>query len=122
MVFFLKSTKNIIGQYVSWTRISVDFTDNLYKIVRPDHRGESRLQEVFNNIRSLTQLGSRKGIVGYSYCFLPLHGNATYNQYTTNCDEIYLAAKTAKLLGCSYFELKPSFDQNHFHINHPTGY
>ena len=41
---FLEKYKNIIGQYVSWTRISVDAaTDNLYKIVRPDHKGESRL-------------------------------------------------------------------------------
>lgn len=118
---FLEKYRNVISEYVSWTRISVDAaSDDLYKIVRPDHRGESKLQDVFKNIESLTQTNSLKGIVGYSYCFLPLHGEATYHGYTTNCDEIYLAARQAKRLGCSYFELKPSFDQNHFHINHPS--
>lgn len=116
---FLTKYKETISKYVSWTRISVDAgTDDLYKIVRPDHQGRSRLKEVFENIKDLVSTKPRLTKVGLSYCFLPLKN--PYKGFTTNCTEIYEAALAAKQYGCDYFELKPSFDQNHYHIIHPV--
>jgi len=116
---FLKRYKDCILNYASWVRISVDAaSDGLFSVVRPDHKGNSRLSEVLDNIKSLTSENQRNTVIGFSYCMLPIP-QGTHSVYSTNCYEIYSAAALAKEIGCDYFELKPSFDEDHYHFIHP---
>ena len=114
---FITKYRDIIANHVKWIRISVDSaSDYLFSRVRPSHSGASLFDEVISNIKSLTSLTDRRCTVGYSYCMLPI-SNGLYSE-ETNAREILSACLLAKEIGCDYFELKPSFDENHFHYVH----
>lgn len=113
---FLDQYSTILREQFSWVRVSVDAgTSKLYKNVRPDKQGNSRFDNLIDQMTRYASL-PRAGLLGYSFLLLSsldVHGNPY-----SNASEIYQAACLAKQIGCDYFEIKPSFDPNHFHIIH----
>lgn len=98
-----------IAEYVSWTRVSVDAaTQKTFSIFRPSLIPDS-FKKVTENIKALSE--KKKGILGFS--FLLIERKLSNGKNTTNCHEVYEAAKLARNLGCDYFEYKPMVDDNH---------
>lgn len=116
---------DIIAEYVSWTRVSMDVaTDEMFKNLRPTKTGKSKFDIVVNNMKMLAK--KKKGILGYSFLIRtkadglienPAGSNIGLIEHT-NVYEIYEAAKLAKEIGCDYFELKPSYDDFHQIVMH----
>lgn len=96
---------DIIAQFSSWTRISMDAaTEETYKRLRPSRNGESRFNHVVNNMRSLAKI--KKGKLGFSFL---IRTEADGFGIQSNIHEIYDSALLARDIGCDYFEVKPSY-------------
>lgn len=118
---FIEKYLDIIAEKVSWIRVSVDASnEDTFRAVRPDKLGQSRFNELCRQMKLLGNHKLRSCKFGFSMLLLTRSecdsGEATF----TNATEIYEAAKVAKSLGCDYFEVKPSFDANHYHIQQPS--
>lgn len=110
----LTTNGSLIGRYkseiancVSWTRVSLDAgTESTHNIYRP-----SRIKGAFSKIiASMAELAkNKKGILGYS--FLIIQRNNIIEE--TNCNELFMAGKLARDIGCDYFEFKPAADDKH---------
>ncbi|MCL2284594.1 MAG: radical SAM protein [Fibromonadales bacterium] len=108
----------IIAQYVSWTRVSMDAaTEGTFGMLRPAKNGKSLFNKIIDNMSNLAKI--KKGKLGYSFL---IRTKADGFSIDTNIDEIYAAAKLAKEIGCDYFELKPSYkftdNSDHYLIKH----
>ena len=116
---------DIIAEYVSWTRVSMDSgTDEMFKNLRPTKLGKSKFNIIIENMKQLAK--KKKGILGYSFLIRteadgkienPAGSNIGLIEHT-NVYEIYDAAKLSKEIGCDYFELKPSYDDFHQIVMH----
>tara|TARA_B100000963_G_scaffold362029_1_gene402308 strand:- start:4262 stop:5422 length:1161 start_codon:yes stop_codon:yes gene_type:complete len=116
---------NVIAKYVSWTRVSVDAgTDEMFLKLRPTRNNKSKFNIVIENMRNLAKI--KKGKLGYSFLIRTKADGMIENPAgkeiglveVTNINEILAAAKLAKDIGCDYFELKPSYDDDHQLILH----
>lgn len=108
----------IISQYASWTRVSMDAaTEETFGQLRPTKNGKSLFNKIIDNMSKLAK--EKKGKLGYSFL---IRTEADGFSIKTNIDEIYPAAKLAKEIGCDYFELKPSYrhvdNSDHYLIIH----
>ena len=116
---------DIIAEYVSWTRVSMDVaTDEMFRNLRPTKTGKSKFNLVVENMKELAR--KKRGILGYSFLIRtradglienPAGSNIGLIEHT-NVYEIYDAAKLSKEIGCDYFELKPSYDDFHQIVMH----
>ena len=98
-----------IAESVQWTRVSVDAgTQETFSKFRPSYIHNS-FSRVITNIEALAKV--KKGILGFS--FLLIERNFPNTQSETNVQELFVAAKLARDLGCDYFEYKPSVDAHH---------
>ena len=116
---------DIISKYVSWTRVSVDAgTDEMFLKLRPTKNNKSKFNIVIENMSNLAKI--KKGKLGYSFLIRTKADGMIENPAgkelglveVTNVNEIFKAAKLAKEIGCDYFELKPSYDDNHQLVLH----
>lgn len=96
---------SIIGEYASWTRVSMDAaTDETFQVLRPSKGRHSKFDKIIDNMRRLSAI--KKGKMGYSYLLqTPMDGPGVIS----NIHEIYDAAMLAREIGCDYFEVKPSY-------------
>lgn len=100
---------NEIAECVQWTRVSMDAgTQETYSKFRPSHILNS-FSKTTANIETLAKV--KKGILGYS--FLLIERNLPNARPETNVQELFVAAKLARDLGCDYFEYKPAVDAHH---------
>lgn len=108
---------DVLARYATWVRVSMDAgTSATYRQFRPDRAGRSKFDRVIENMTLLAR--AKSGALGYSYLLITRwddHGRARQ----TNVSEIADAARLAKQIGCDYFEVKSSFDENHFVEAHP---
>ena len=116
---------DIISKYVSWTRVSVDAgTNEMFLKLRPTKNNKSKFNIVIENMRNLAKI--KKGKLGYSFLIRTKADGMMENPAgkelglveVTNINEILKAAKLAKDIGCDYFELKPSYDDDHQLVLH----
>jgi MoaA/NifB/PqqE/SkfB family radical SAM enzyme len=118
---FIESHLDLVATKVSWLRVSVDAScDDTFRQVRPDKKGNSQFDALLKQMRLLGSYSGRTCTFGYSMLLLTRTNEKTGEVEFTNANEIYNAASLAKSLGCDYFEVKPSFDANHFHIMQPN--
>jgi MoaA/NifB/PqqE/SkfB family radical SAM enzyme len=108
---------DLLAQHVKWLRVSVDAgTDKTFLRFRPAPNGQSRFRDV---VRNMTALAKKKaGKLGYSFLLLT-EFDRDGREVASNADDIAVAGKLAKDIGCDYFEVKPSFDMNHFLVRQP---
>ncbi len=108
----------LIAEHVDWCRVSIDAgTDETFRHFRPNLKGSSELGRVVRNMRKLAS--EKTGKLGYSFLLLTEFGED--GEVTrSNVDEIFEAAALAKDIGCDYFEVKPSFDLDHFLVQQPS--
>jgi MoaA/NifB/PqqE/SkfB family radical SAM enzyme len=109
---------DIISQYASWTRVSMDAaTVETFGKLRPSRNGESLFNKAIDNMTQLAKI--KRGKLGYSFL---IRTEADGFSIKSNIAEIYAAAKLAKEIGCDYFELKPSYrytdNSDHYLIQH----
>ena len=117
---FIEKYIEKIATKVTWLRVSVDSaTSSTYQEVRPDKFGNSLFGELIRQMKILGNFKNRKCTFGYSMLLLTRMSSEDNKVKFTNANEIYEAASLAKEIGCDYFEVKPSFDDNHFHIMQP---
>ena len=121
----MKRHIDLIADHVSWTRVSVDAgTDEMFLRLRPTKNHKSKFNIVLDNMRELGK--KKKGIMGYSFLIRTKADGQTENPPgkefglvdVSNVREIYTAAKVAKEVGCDYFEIKPSYDDDHNIVIH----
>jgi pyruvate-formate lyase-activating enzyme len=104
-----------LAQNATWTRVSVDAaTPGCYATFRPGRSGQNLFAQVIENMRRLAE--RKKGKLGYSYLLIARREDAGI---THNFNEVFRAALLAKEIGCDYFEVKPSYDLNHYLISQP---
>ena len=102
---FIKKHLDIIAEYSSWTRVSMDAASNdVFKILRPSKGGKSKFDHIIENMRMLAKI--KKGKLGYSFL---IQTEADGTGIISNTHEIYQAAELARDIGCDYFEVKPSY-------------
>ncbi|MCU7960606.1 MAG: radical SAM protein [gamma proteobacterium symbiont of Bathyaustriella thionipta] len=102
---FIGKYKEIIAEYSSWTRISMDAaTTEMFGKLRPSKGGKSKFNHIVENMRQLAEI--KKGKLGYSYL---IQTSADGDGVVSNIHEIYQAAELARDIGCDYFEVKPSY-------------
>ncbi len=97
---------DIISQYSSWTRVSVDAaTDQTFSKLRPT-KGQalSKFNKVIDNMTKLAI--KKKGKLGFSFL---IQTEADGIDIVSNVHEIYDAALLAREIGCDYFEVKPTY-------------
>ena len=102
-----------ISQLINWTRVSIDAgTQKTFEIFRPSKIKDSFVK-IISNLEKLSKI--KKGKLGYSYLLIerPTANGTLIN----NCQEIFIAAKLAKEVGCDYFEFKPMVNENHHLIS-----
>lgn len=118
---FIESHLELISSRVSWLRVSVDAScDGTFRQVRPDKQGNSQFGNLLRQMQLLGSFPGRTCSFGYSMLLLTRINDDSGEIEFTNAEEIFEAASLAKSLGCDYFEVKPSFDTNHFHIMQPS--
>lgn len=102
---FINKYIDIIAQYSSWTRISMDAaTNEMFSILRPTKGGGSKFNLIVDNMRKLAKV--KKGKLGFSFLVrTEIEGPGI----VSNIHEIYDAAVLARDIGCDYFEVKPSY-------------
>lgn len=109
----------IISKHCSWTRVSVDAaTIEMYKYLRPDKSGNSNFDRVISNMKMLAK--NKTGILGYSFLIRTEADGTNFTK--TNIFEVKKAARLAKDIGCDYFEVKPSYNMDHFLVMHNEEY
>jgi MoaA/NifB/PqqE/SkfB family radical SAM enzyme len=102
---FIDRYLDVIAEFSSWTRISMDAaTEETFNRLRPSRHGESKFNHVVNNMRSLAKI--KKGKLGFSFL---IRTEADGFGIKSNIHEIYDAALLARDMGCDYFEVKPSY-------------
>jgi Predicted Fe-S oxidoreductases len=102
---FIDRYLDVIAEFSSWTRISMDAaTEETFNRLRPSRHGESKFNHVVNNMRSLAKI--KKGKLGFSFL---IRTEADGFDIKSNIYEIYDAALLARDMGCNYFEVKPSY-------------
>lgn len=95
----------IIAEFSSWTRISMDAaTAKTFDRLRPARSGTSQFRHVLNNMKKLAKI--QKGKMGFSFL---IRTEADGFGIQPNIREIYDAALLAREIGCDYFEVKPSY-------------
>lgn len=103
---FINRYIDIIAEYSSWTRVSVDAASSqMFLKLRPSKGGKSKFATVIENMQMLAKI--KKGKLGFSFL---LRTEAEGTNITSNIHEIYDAALLAKEIGCDYFEVKPSYN------------
>jgi MoaA/NifB/PqqE/SkfB family radical SAM enzyme len=103
---FIDRYLDIISEFSSWTRISMDAaTEGTYNKLRPSKDGKPKFKHVVENMSKLAKI--KKGKLGYSYL---IRTEADGFGLESNIHEIYDAALLAKDIGCDYFEVKPSYN------------
>ena len=116
---------DIIAKYVDWVRVSIDGgSDEMFLKLRPTKNKKSKFNIVIENMKKLAKI--KKGILGYSFLIRTKSDGMVLNPAgknlglvdVSNINEIYMAAKLAKDIGCDYFELKPSYDDFHQLVVH----
>lgn len=96
---------DIIAEFSSWTRISMDAaTQQTFDRLRPSRNGDSKFHHVVNNMRKLARV--KNGKMGFSFL---IRTEADGFGIKPNINEIYAAALMARDIGCDYFEVKPSY-------------
>ncbi len=108
-----------ISSFVSWTRVSIDAgTHKTFNYLRPSKSGKPNgtFYKILKSMEDLAKI--KKGALGYSFLIRTPADGIDFS----NINEIYEAAKIAKDIGCDYFEVKPSYDMNHFLIIHDKDY
>ena len=116
---FIEKNLHSIANKVSWLRVSVDAANSdTYRAVRPDKQGKSLFDNLVEQMKLLGSYPNRHCRFGYSMLLLSRF-SVNNNIEFTNAEEIFDAAKLAKEIGCDYFEVKPTFDSHHFHIEQP---
>lgn len=117
---FIEKYLEKVATKVTWLRVSVDAaTSKTFQEVRPDKFGNSLFPELIRQMRLLGKFEGRTCTFGYSMLLLTRVSSDSDEVQFTNATEIYDAASLAKDIGCDYFEVKPSFDDKHFHIKQP---
>lgn len=102
---FIHKYMDIIANYASWTRISMDAaTDDMFEKLRPTKGGGSKFKLIVESMKQLAKI--KKGKLGFSFLIrTEIEGLGV----VSNIHEIYDAAVLAKEIGCDYFEVKPSY-------------
>lgn len=96
---------DIIAEFSSWTRISMDAaTEETFSRLRPSRHGDSKFNHVVDNMRKLAKV--KKGKMGFSFL---IRTESDGFGIQSNIPEIYDAALLARDIGCDYFEVKPSY-------------
>lgn len=96
---------DVIAEHSDWTRISMDAgSEVLFDKLRPTKSGRSAFKSILENMEALGK--RKKGLMGYSYL---LQSPADGENVVNNLNDLLLAAKVAKKVGCDYFEVKPSY-------------
>jgi MoaA/NifB/PqqE/SkfB family radical SAM enzyme len=122
---FISRHLDVIAEYASWTRVSMDAgSDNTFRVLRPSAGGKSKFAQIVENMRALARV--KKGVLGYSFLIrtkadglAPSAAGERFGRISrSNVGEIYEAARLAKDIGCDYFEPKPSYDDEHNLITH----
>lgn len=123
---YLKAHLDVTAKYANWVRVSMDAgTDQTFNRIRPSPTGKSLFNNAIRNMEIFSKV--KKGILGYSFMVfsegnygfkgIPItNGRSDLAAINTNVNEIYVAAKLAKEIGCEYFEVKPMYDVNHFSV------
>jgi MoaA/NifB/PqqE/SkfB family radical SAM enzyme len=102
---FIDKYLDIIAEFSSWTRISMDAaTEETFNRLRPPRHGEYKFNHVVNNMRKLAKI--KKGKMGFSFL---IRTEADGFGIKSNINEIFDAALLARDIGCDYFEVKPSY-------------
>ena len=102
---FIHKYLDIIAEYSSWTRISMDAsTTEMFSKLRPTKGGGSKFDLIVNNMRKLAKV--KKGKLGFSFL---IRTEVEGINIPSNIHEIYDAALLARDIGCDYFEVKPSY-------------
>ncbi len=106
-----------LAEHASWVRVSVDAASSeTFQHFRPSPKGVSEFDNVIDNMRAFAR--RKRGKLGYSFLMLT-ECDREGNVLRSNIPEIYTGALLARDIGCDYFEVKPSFDFNHFLIGQP---
>lgn len=96
---------DIIAEFSSWTRISMDAaTEETFNRLRPPRHGEYKFNHVVDNMNKLAKV--KKGKMGFSFL---IRTEADGFGIQSNIHEIFNAALLARDGGCDYFEVKPSY-------------
>lgn len=96
---------DVIAEHSDWTRVSMDAgSEALFDKLRPTKSGRSAFKSILENMEALGK--KKKGLMGYSYL---LQSPADGENVVNNLNDLLLAAKLAKNVGCDYFEVKPSY-------------
>ncbi len=106
-----------LAEKTSWVRVSMDAaTPETFQYFRPSPSGRSMFGRIVDNMHQLSTV--KKGKLGYSFLLLSdVAEDGTVKR--SNLNEIYQGALVAKEAGCDYFEVKPSYDMDHFLIKQP---
>lgn len=102
---FIHKYMDIIAQYSSWTRISMDAaTNEMFEKLRPTKGGGSKFDLIVQSMRELAKI--KTGKLGFSFL---IRTEVEGVNIPSNIHEIYDAAVLARDIGCDYFEVKPSY-------------
>jgi len=108
----IKKNLDSLANRTKWVRISVDAgSEEIFGKYRPHASGKSQFKKVIEQMKELSNI--RTGKLGYSFLILN-KVDKKGNFIETNAIDIINGARTAKDIGCDYFEVKPSFDMMHF--------
>jgi len=102
----------VLAEKTSWVRVSMDAaTSETFQHFRPSPSGVSQFDRIIGNMRRFAEV--KRGKLGYSFLLLSdVDGDGVVKH--SNLTEIYEGAVLAKEIGCDYFEVKPSYDMDHF--------
>jgi MoaA/NifB/PqqE/SkfB family radical SAM enzyme len=93
----LERASKVIADSCSWIRISLDAASA--KKYQELHDGKNYFNKIIKNIKNLNKI--KKGTVGTSFVVME-----------SNVDEIFLAAKLVKDIGCDFIQFKPKYIPN----------
>jgi MoaA/NifB/PqqE/SkfB family radical SAM enzyme len=109
--------RDVLGEYASWTRVSVDAgSSQIFERFRPHRSKKNIFEKVVNNMRAFAR--NKKGALGYSFLVIT-RSNLQGEILETNACDVFRAGVLAKDIGCDYFEVKPSYDMGHFLVDQP---
>jgi len=107
-----------LAEHTKWVRVSVDAgTPDTFQHFRPSPNGVSKFDQVIENMAALGK--HKTGKMGFSFLILTEFDEGGQVR-RSNISEIYQAGVIAKQVGCDYFEVKPSYDFDHFLIGQPS--
>jgi len=101
--------QGVLAEHARWVRVSMDAgTPETYLRFRPAPNNVCRFNDVVSQMERY--VGVKSGKLGYSFLIL------THGDGVSNVGDIYEAGRLAKEIGCDYFEVKPSYDMDHYLI------